>query len=185
MDNKRMTTLAFVGLLAFVVLAYGCTALGFRQDCVRAENGLEAQYDQNKNNYDNMWKSFKEMAQVSEMYTADLKKVYDSAIQGRYDDKEKNLLFKFVQEHNPNFSDGLYVKLQARIEAGRNAFMAEQQTLLDKKRAYKDLLGGNTALFVNMWFNFPRVDLNKYNIVTSDKTETEFKAGKADEVKLR
>ena len=60
MTTRTIVILAVVGLLVLNALGYGCSCLGYRQDCVQAEAGLKAQYDQNRNNYDNMWKKFRE-----------------------------------------------------------------------------------------------------------------------------
>ena len=185
MITKTIGILAAVGVFLFMAIGYSGCAFSYRTDCIHAENGVVAQYDQDRNNYDNMFKKFKEVAQVPAMYTEDLKKVYDSAIQSRYGADGSKAMFQFLKEHNPNFDSSLYTKLQAVIEAGRNSFAADQQQLLDKKRQYKDLLGSNRALAVNFWFGFPHIDMNKYDIVTSDVTEKAFQDKKADEIKLR
>lgn len=181
----KVIALALVGMALFFGLGYAGCALGFRSDCVRAEAGIKAQYDQDKNNYDNYWKKIKEMAQVPAMYTEDLKKVYDSAMAGRYGKDGSKAVFQFIKEHNPNFDSSMYVNVQRAIEAGRNSFADDQKQLIDRKREYETVLNGNKALAVNFLFNFPHMDLSKYDIVTSDVTEDAFKTKKADEVKLR
>ena len=185
MDSKQITRLAIIGSVVLLVIGYGACALSYRTSCVHAENGIVAQYKQNQNDYDNMWKKFKEMAQVPEMYTDDLKKVYDSAIKSRYGEGGSKAVFQFIKESNPNFDPTMYTKLQAAIEAGRNGFAADQAQLLDKKRQYQDLLGSNTAAVVNFWFGFPRIDLDTYDIVTSDDTQKTFQDKKSDEIRLR
>lgn len=174
-----------LGAILVLLVAYGGCALSFRSDCVAAEAGIKAQYKQNQNNYDNMWKKFKEMAQVPEMYVEDLQKVYDSAIGKRYGENGSQAAFQFIREHNPNFSDALYTKLSSAIEAGRNGFEADQKQLIDKKRQYEVLLGGTKALFVGFWFDFPRIDLDQFDIVTSEETQDVFKEKKSDEIDLR
>lgn len=171
--------------LILVGVSYAGCALSYRSACIRSETGIEAQYEQNKNNYDNMWKKFREMAQVPSMYADDLRKVYDGAIQGRYGKDGSKATIQFIHEHNPTFSDAMYVKLQSAIEAGRNGFAADQQQLIDKKRNYQIVLGSTKEIAVGFLFDFPRIDLAKYAIVTSDATQDAFKTGKAEEVKLR
>jgi hypothetical protein len=171
--------------IALIGIAYAGCALSFRTDCIHAENGIVAQYKQNQNNYDNMWKKFREMSQVPEMYVADLQKVYDSAMKARYGEGGSKAVFQFIQEHNPQLDSAVYTKLQSAIEAGRNSFEADQKQLIDKARQYNDLLGGTSALVVHVWFDFPRIDLKQYDIVTSDETEKVFKDKKSDEIKLR
>ncbi|MBI4457371.1 hypothetical protein HY633_00205 [Candidatus Uhrbacteria bacterium] len=177
--------LGVLGVGALFALMFMGTAFSYRGDCVRAEAGIEAQYKQNQNNYDNMWKKFREMAQVPDMYVADVKKVYDGAIQGRYGADGAKQLILAVQEQNPNLDPSLYTKLQSAIEAGRNGFAADQQQLLAKKQAYDIVLKGNTGMFVNWLWNFPHIDLAKFDIVTSDATQKAFEEKKTDELQLR
>jgi len=185
MDRKKITSYALIGAAILLAVAYVGCAFSYRSDCIRAENGIKAQYDQDRNNYDNMWKRFREMSQVPEAYAADLQKVYDSVIQKRYGDTGAKAAIQFITEHNPNFDGSLYRQLESAIEAGRTSFAADQQQLIDKRRQYENVLGGTRALFVNVWFGFPHIDLTKYDIVTSVQTEKAFQDKKADEIQLR
>jgi hypothetical protein len=184
MSNKSIIILCVVGVFLLFGLGYGCTALGYRSDCVAAEAGLKAQQEQVKNNYDNMWKRFREMSQVPSMYVGDLKKVFDSAMQGRYGKDGNKSVFAWIQEHNPTIDSSMYTKIQNAIESGRVSFMAEQEQLLDKKRQYETILQGNRGVFVGFLFRFPKIDTDKIQILTSDQTEEAFKAKKSDEIKL-
>jgi hypothetical protein len=176
---KTVITLAVVALLGIVFVG---SVLGFRSDCVALEEKIKAQYDEDKNNYDNMWKKFREMAQVPSQYVEDMRKIWDSTMQGRYGAEGSKAALQFIQEHNPQLDPTLYTKLQSAIEAGRNSFEAEQKQLIDIRREYTTLLRSNRALFVNWALGFPKIDLDKYSIVTSDRTEDDFKKKKADEV---
>jgi hypothetical protein len=183
-SNKSLVTLCSIGVVLLFGLGYGCTALGYRGDCVAAEAGLKAQQEQVKNNYDNMWKRFREVTQVPSRYAGDLKKVFDSAMQGRYGKDGTRSVFTWIQEHNPTIDVSMYTKIQNVVEAGRVSFMAEQEQLLDKKRQYETLLQGNRAVFVGRLFEFPKIELDKIQILTSDQTEEVFGSKRAGEVKL-
>ncbi|MFC1640430.1 hypothetical protein ACFL2D_00090 [Patescibacteria group bacterium] len=186
MSKGTIGVLAILGVGVLAVLIVGGMALGYRGDCVRAEAGIKAQYKQNQNNYDNMWKKFKEMAQVPEMYTADLKSLYDGAIGARYGAEGSKAAMQWIQEQNPNLDPSMYTKLQSAIEAGRNSFEANQRDLLSKKQAYEIVLNGNRALIAGIIVaSYPTIDLDDYDIVTSDDTATAFATGTANEVDLR
>ena len=176
MTTKTIVVLAVVGFVVMMGFGYGCACLNYRQDCVRAEAGIKAQYDQNRNNYDNMWKKFKEVAGVPDRYVAAMKDIWENTMKARYGADGNKALFSFIGEQNPNLSPEMYTQLQRTIEAGRNRFEADQQQLLDKKRQYEVLLNGTSSLFCNVWYGFPRVDLRRYDIVTSDKTEEVFES---------
>jgi hypothetical protein len=175
-------TLAIFGVLVFFVIVFLAVALGYRSDCVRLEARIVAQYKQDQNNYDNMWKKFKEMAQVPGQYVEDMKKIWGDTMKGRYGADGSKAMFQFIKEHNPQLDSAVYTRLQAAIEAGRNSFAAEQQQLLDIKREYEVVLKGNRALFVGWLFSFPTLDLDKYDIVTSDETQRTFEEKKSNEI---
>ena len=112
-STKTLVTLCVVGVIVLFGFGYGCTALGYRSDCVASETGLKAQQEQVKNNYDNMWKRFLEMSQVPSMYVKNLKLVFDSAMQGRYGKDGSKSVFSSIQEHNPTIDSSMYTKSRA------------------------------------------------------------------------
>ncbi len=186
MKVSTIVILAIVGVLGFGAIGTGCGALNFRSTCISQEAGIKAQYKANQSNYDNMWKKFLEASQVNKAYADDLKELYKNTMTARYGTDGSKAMFQFIKEQNPTLDPGTYTKLQALIEAGRNGFDAEQKTLVDKKREYESYLGTPSASVFNIFFSFPRIDLDKFDIVTSSKTEKVFEDKKDDEpVKLR
>lgn len=173
---------AGVSLLALVLVF---SVLGIFNDCVRQEADIRAQYSQNKNNYDNGFKKVKEVAQVPEMYTQDLQKVYNSAIKTRYGKEGSKALFQFLKEQNPNFDASLYKQVQQVIESMRLSFEANQTTLLDKKRIYEQTLNTMPGGAVAKLLGFPRLNLADFDIVTSEETESTFQSKKSEPIKLR
>lgn len=169
-------------LISFSTCAYG---VGLNNELVSLEMGIKAQYKQNQNNYDNMWKKFKEVTQGATMYSEDLKKVYDSAIQGRYGENGSQAMWQWLKEQNPNLDASLYKKIQVVVESGRTSFSADQTSLIDKKRVYETKIAQFPASMVASFLGFPKIDLDEYDIVTSDKTQDAFETKKADEVQLR
>lgn len=182
-------TLAFcISIGIFIILlifSFLVSLITTHNKFIEQEKSIQAQYDQNKNNYDNFFKKVKEVSQVPDMYTNDLKKVYDSTMTGRYGDKGSQAVFQFIREHNPNFDSSLYKQIQQVIEAGRNDFEQNQKMLIDKKRTYETLLTKFPTNFISSILGFPKIDLNKINIVTSDITEQVFNEKKSDPIKIR
>lgn len=184
----KTSVIVAISLVVVVFLfGGGCTVsvVSFNNECVRLENGIKAQYKNNQSNYANYFNKIKEMAQVPSMYTDDLKKVYDSAIQGRYGKDGAKAMFTWIQEKNPNFDSKMYTTLQRTMESGRDSFHADQKTLLDKKRVYEDKIGMFPGSFYAGVLGFPKIDLDEFDIVTNAETEEAFRTKKAGPINVR
>lgn len=160
------------------------TGIGTWNECVEQEASIEAQYKQNQNNYDNFFKSVVEIAQVSDKYKDGLKEVFMSAIQGRYGKDGSKATWAWLQEHNPNLDASVYIKIQQVIESGRKNFEVNQKMLIDKKQIYQiQLKGFPSGVFARI-LGFPKIDLSKFDIVTSDRTEKAFETKKDGPIKI-
>lgn len=181
---------AIVGLAVLVLVAIvGFSTVGWfigtRNEFLVAEQGITAQWDQNRNNYDNFVKSVQEVAQVPAAYAEDYTKITKEAISGRYGAEGSKAVFQFIKEHNPTIDVSLYTKIQQVIEAGRLSFETNQKILIDKKRAYQTQLAVFPGSIVASISGFPHIDLSKYDIVTSDRTEKAFATKRDEAIKLR
>lgn len=180
---KVLLGVVFTGLLFVAVTIF--SIIGINNSLVAQEQGIFAQYLQDQNNYDNFTKKVVEVAQIPEMYRDDLEKVTKSAIAGRYGTGGSKAVFQFIKEQNPQVSQDIYVKIQQVVDAGRTSFESEQKMLLDKKRVYlTDLKSFPTSIIASA-LGFPKIDLAKMDIVTSDKTVEAFTTKKADPLKFR
>ncbi|MFA5024111.1 MAG: hypothetical protein WC523_04105 [Patescibacteria group bacterium] len=177
--------LAFGAVVVLIGIIIGGSLISTNNELVAQEQGLQAQYDQNRNSYDNGFKKIKEVASVSEIYSGDLKKVYDSAIQGRYGKDGSRAMFQWLKESNPNLDSSIYRQIQQVIESVRNDFESNQKTLLDKKRVYLTLLKRFPTNIVAGILGFPKIDLKNIDIVTSEETENAFGVKKAEPIRLR
>jgi hypothetical protein len=174
----------FVSIVLILIIGCG-TVVGINNKCVRLEAGIEAQYKENQNNYDTYFKKLKEIAQVPEMYVADLKKVWDGVMGGRYGSNGSRATWQWIKEHNPKLDVSLYKKIQSVIEAGRTDFEVNQKMLLDKKMIYEIYLKTFPTGFVASILGFPKKDLASMDIITSEDTEKIFKTKKSNYIKLK
>lgn len=174
-----------LGLAIVLFLVVGISSvIGINNSLVEQEKGLTAQYKQNQNNYDSMVKKVIEIAQVPAMAKTDLTELTKAAIGGRYGKDGSKAVFQFIKEQNPTIDATLYTKIQQVIESGRNSFEAEQKTLLDKKRVYETQLETFPNGIIAKLLGFPKMDLSKIDIVTSNRTEDAFNTKKDEPLKL-
>jgi hypothetical protein len=173
-----------VGLL--VIAAIGVVSVvGIYNTCVGHEASIKAQYTENQNNYDKLFKTVAETAQVPTAYAKDLESLYTSTTKTRYGQGGSKAVFQFIKEHNPTLDSSLYKQVQQVIESGRIDFEAKQASLIDRKRVYESTVL-NTAVTggVAKVLGFPRIELAKFDIVTSATTDTAFSTKKAEPFKL-
>lgn len=178
---------SLVALIAIVVIFClgGVAACSTFNSFTVQEKNLNAQYLDNQNNYDNFWKRVKETAQVPDQYTEALQKVTKAAIEGRYGANGSQAVVQMIQEQNPQLDPQLFVKISQLIDSGRTDFEAHQKMLLDKKRIYETSLATFPNNVIAGVMGFPRIDLAKIGIVTSDETEKAFETKKAGALKLK
>lgn len=180
----KIVTGFFVGFFALFIVGV-VSVVGVYNTCVGHEASIKAQYTENQNNYDKLFKTVAETAQVPAAYAKDLKDLYTSTTKTRYGVGGSKAVFQFIKEQNPNLDAGLYKQVQQVIESGRIDFEARQASLIDRKRVYESTVL-NTAVTgsVAKLLGFPKIDLAKFDIVTSAETSAAFDTKKAEPFKI-
>lgn len=187
MDTKKLKLILGIGgtvVALGLILATSVIGLiiGVNNECIRYENGIKQKYADNQNVYDNYTKKVIEAAQVTTKYAKDVEKVVTAAISGRYGKEGSKAMWQWLQENNPSLDSSVYKQIQQIIEAGRNDFTSNQTTLLDKKREYDTYRQVFPNVIVAKAFGYPKIDLAKYDIVTSDDTQKVFETKKSEPV---
>lgn len=186
MGKKELMGVGVFVVVAVLAVAVVSALWNFYSNAVLYENGIKAQYAQNKNNFANGVNEVREVAQVPSMYTDDLVKVWSGVMQDRYGKDGSRALFQWIREHNPKVDPSLYQKLQVVIVTWRNSFMADQKMLIDKRNQYQNYFGQPPSHVFYAWvLGFPRIDLSQYDIVTSAETERTFDTKKSEPIQLR
>ena len=140
----------------------------------RTENQLTAMLENNENIYANGTQKVIEIAQVPSMYAEQVSKVTRDAIQGRYGQDGSKAVFQFLQEQNPQLDPAIFAKIQVVIEEFRNKFELAQRDMIDVKRMYNTQLG---SLWTGFWLGvagYPKVDMKKFEIVTTERARQTF-----------
>lgn len=181
MKNKIIIgCLAFVAFFVLVLIIGGSTLWNQRGEIVAMENKIDAQFQTNKSDYDKMWKTFTEMAQVTELQAEQFKDVYTDLIAGR--NQDEGLLFKMVTESNPQLGTEVYTNLQRQIAADRATFSNNQKKILDIINQYNTLVE-HKAIIIAMITGKKPLDSSKY-IITSERTDKAFESGQDGTIDL-
>jgi hypothetical protein len=181
MSRKTLVTLIVVAACVLPILIVVFMGIGSTNREVELRNEAGAQEHANKVIYDEVWKVLQQKAGILEKWAEDFKSVYGAIMEDRYAG-EKNgpgPTFKWIQEHNPNFTPEMYKDLSIAIEAYRGKFSRVQQRLIDIKREHDNL----RMKIPSCWFVGGKPEL-KITIVTSTKTESTFATGKEDDINL-
>lgn len=179
---KKSNVLSIVLIMLFVIMSL-LTTLGIsfwtqKNKAIKLENKIKIQYADNKNTYDNIWKKFKEITQVSELQAEQFKDVYMGLIIGG--NQDKNSLFKLIQESNLQLSTEIYMQLQREISADRETFKNSQTKLLDMIREYNDCVETNLFMII---LEKQSLNVDDY-IIAFNRTNDSFNEKKDDKINL-
>lgn len=149
------------------------------------EQNIVAAYDNNRNILAQYQQKVIEASQVSEFYANDLKEVVSAALEGRYGTNGAKAVFQAISEQNPNVDSAVYLKIQQIIDSGRKDFEVAQTRLIDNRRIYQTNLGYFWTGTMLKFAGYPKIDLSKYDIVTTANVEQTFETKKEEPLKLR
>lgn len=179
---------AVIAVVAILVALGGVAFSGFisaRTYAIDQETLIKKVYNNNKNILGTYTNKVREMAQVPEMYAADLERVMTKVMTARMGDGGSKAVVQWFKESNIPFDSSLYTKLQQVMEAGNNEFQANQTRLVDVKEDYAQ---NQQYLWRGFWMSvagYPKINLDEFKIVVAADTEQAFQAGKRDPIKLR
>lgn len=178
--------LVILGIIGALVVAGIMMVVSANNTAAGLDAQIKAAHTDNKNVLSQYNQKVLEAAQVPEMMRDDLIKVATAAIEGRYGAGGSKAVFQAISEQNPNVDSQVYVKIQQIIEAGRNEFQNRQTKLIDIKSTYEAALNRFPQGPLMRMLGYPKVPLDTYNIVTTDRTEKAFQTGKEEgPLKLR
>jgi Na+-transporting NADH:ubiquinone oxidoreductase subunit NqrC len=188
MNQSNKTLMVWPAILVVAILFIGTFGMAYINAAnygVRAEQEIEALWEDNQNVLGQYTLKIQEAVQVPEMYKNDFKEVLTAAMSGRYGADGSKATFQWIKENNLNFDSKMHAKMQVLIEAGRNEFQTKQTRLIDAKRVYKTSLGYVWRGFWLGMAGYPKIDLEKYRPVVAGDTRQVFDSGVQAPIKLR
>lgn len=181
--SALLVLIAFFGFMMLVGISIIMYAVSIRNDFVRLENAIHANYEDSKNVHSNYVLKIKEMAQVPKMATEQLTKIVREAIQGRYGDDGSKAVFQFIQEQNPTVDPQLYTNIQKEIAGGRTDFENKMRVVIDSKRVSHNMLDDTVGGFVLEFMGMPRKNIgynggkDDYPVIMAAQSAETFKTG--------
>lgn len=140
---QMKTSLIATIVVILVVLVGGCSLYGYtnnvRNEAVRREAALTAQYLDNQNQLSSYISGFYESVGVANLKSDKLDQILVDAVKGRYDEGGfggKGGLLNAITEAYPQIDLTIYDKIVDYVSAGREAYKAVQSKLLDQLRNY-------------------------------------------------
>lgn len=175
---KKIVLFSSLGLIVLVALGVFVMGIGYQNDEVRLVNEFKAQEKKIEATHDNLWKILTEKAGVAKEYAAQFDSIYSHIMSERYENNDK-VIFNWITESNPNFSDDLYKEVSIAIEVQRKQFLASQEKIIDIVREHNNMLDVIPA----KWFIGGRERL-EWEVISSAKSKDVMNTRMDDDLKL-
>jgi hypothetical protein len=157
-----ITTVVVVVIVAILCIGGG---ISISNEEVDLRNTYNAELDHNKMVKNKTFEVVHQIANVASQYADDFIKVWATASGSRYAN-DKNVVFKWIKEQNPNFTPEMYSKLDNAIEANKTEFLLSQTKLRDIKKEHDNL----RTKFPSSMIVGSRKELEAYVIVSGRTT---------------
>jgi hypothetical protein len=177
MDKIKINVIAG-SICGVLLLSWTVGYISYNNSEVDIRTAIKASQDANKVVYDRVWKTIQQQTQVSSEYASQFQSIYKEIMDSRNQNSSATLA-RFIKESNPQFDSSLMKKLMTSIESNRMDFEREQKRLIDLSREHEKLI----KTFPGTIFlrNTKTIDIN---LVTSSKTEANFKTGVDDDIDM-
>lgn len=179
--NGTIIALVVVALIALISIPSYISAKNFGN---RTEVSLKTKMEDNENIYGQGTQAIMEIAQIPQMYKNDLLEIVKADIQGRYGPNGSQATFQFLNERQIPIDQSMYKAIQQQILAFRAKFEVAQREMLDQRRSYETALGN---VWQGFWLDiagYPKLDLSKFTIVTTDKARQTFETKRDSGIQL-
>ncbi len=182
MNKTLAIVLAVVVSLVILPVVVGFTSyVSYGNRGNEYESALNNIQRNNENILAQYGQKIQEAAQVPTMQTDALKELFSESNKARYGVDGSKAMFQMLKEQNPNLDQKTFVQLQRMIEAGRDQFQVNQTKLLDIRRSYERDLGYFWSGFWMKLAGYPKGELSRFDIVSTDRASEAFRTKKEKE----
>lgn len=183
--GAMVIVLGVLAALVALIIAGIMIVIGANNTANSFEQQIKAQREANENSLATYGQKIQEAVQVPALMREDLMKAARAAMEGRYGADGSKAVVQVLREQNPNLDPSLYTRLTQIIESGRDEFKTRQDRLVDIKRAYTTALGSLPQGAIMRFVGFPRINLDDYKIVSTERAQDAFKKGVEAPIQLR
>lgn len=184
---KNVTLWIVLGVVALISIVVISNVVATRNKEVDMRELVEAQQQTCEANFDKMYKTVSQLAQIPEEFTEKskeaFKEIYPALMEGRYQNDRGGALMSWVTEQNPQYDmaalQELYMKLANAIEANRAEYFIEQKKLIDYSREHSAML----KKFPGYLWLADKEEI-EITIITSAYTEDVYKTGQENDITL-
>lgn len=171
---------ALIGIPVFVIIIlvmFFMLFLNAHNTEIGLRNQANALQENNKNEFDLMWKKIEQTVQITKAERSSVEKIIIEHAGAR--NIGGGSLMKMITESIPTIDNTAFLNLQNIVVSARDRFAINQKKLLDLKRAHDDI----RTKFPSSVFVGGRPEL-EVTIVTSARTDESFQTGQDNNVKL-
>lgn len=182
MNNPTRSQHGYTTWIVIAIVASAALyALWVYNTATRFENELLAKYEDNQNVLSNAFYGPMDVAKLGEeKYRKMMKEMIDATANGYQGATGGKAMMLWLGQTYPNISAELQLKFVSIGEAGLAKFRTSQTELLDRGRAFQNLLDTMPNGAIAGLFGFPKkVNMKEImKVVTDDQTEESFKTKK-------
>lgn len=179
MQKRTMTIVAALTVGALVALLAGTYAVSTVNSEVSLRNAIEAKQQDNRSEYDSLWKKITQAAQVTDAQKAALLEVVTAYAAARGGGGDDGAVVRWIQESVPDVDTSTFNNLQNIIAGSRDRFAMRQGELLALKADHDTLLESFPSGSLLAMLGREPIDVT---VLTSTRTEDTFRRGVEDDV---
>lgn len=168
------------GLFVVTAVCFAMWAVGVRDTQADLKVRYEMKLVDNNSQFDNMWKTIAQLAQIPEQKKNAYKEILVGVADARTSEGQGRMM-AWIKEQNPSVDLSIYDQLSNKVEAHRAAWTGNQKALVGVAEEYNKNLAPLIRGTVLRMFGFAEI---KPQIVTSSRTEAAFRSGRDDDIQL-
>lgn len=166
-----LVLLAFIGIMVIKVITLNNTL-------VRQVNTIEAKFKDNQQIYSSIRIKIEQAGLVANEYADQVIRAFNESISNRYGGGGVKGAMLWIHEQNPNIDPSVYTKIQQLVEGEFGKFEANQTTLLDMGRTYKNTISTFPNNIIASFLGYDKEKIEPYmTILISNDAKQDYSTG--------